>query len=63
MALARIPWWTWAGPVLAWVVLLMTPFVGAGGLIVVAGAGLLIAVRGREPGQLLHVGRRRGLKR
>src|SRR5438552_11152243 len=43
MALARIPWWAWAWPVLAWVTLLMTPFVGAGGLIAAAAGGLLIA--------------------
>jgi len=43
MALARIPWWAWAWPVLAWVTLLMTPSVGASGLIAAAAGGLLIA--------------------
>src|SRR5260370_22467031 len=43
MTLARIPWWAWVWPVLAWAVLLMTRFVGAGGLIAAAEGGLLIA--------------------
>ena len=43
MALARIPWWTWAWPVLAWVFLLTTPFVSVGGLIAAAAGALLIA--------------------
>ena len=45
MVAARTPWWTWAWPVLAWVVLLATPFLGSGGLVAaIAGAALLAAV-------------------
>ena len=43
MAAARTPWWAWAWPVLAWVILLMTPFAGAGGLIAAAAGAALIA--------------------
>ena len=45
MVVARTPWWTWTWPVLAWVILLMTPFLGGGGLIAaVAGVALLATV-------------------
>ncbi len=45
MVAARTPWWTWAWPVLAWVVLLTTPLLGSGGLVAaIAGAALLAAV-------------------
>ena len=40
----RIPWWTWAWPVTAWVVLLSTPFAGIGGLIAAAAGASLIAM-------------------
>jgi Ca2+:H+ antiporter len=43
MAAARTPWWAWAWPVLAWVILLMTPFVGADGVIAAAAGAALIA--------------------
>jgi len=43
MTAARTPWWAWAWPVFAWVILLMTPFAGAGGLIAVAAGAILIA--------------------
>jgi len=39
---ARSPWWTWALPALAWLILLMTAFLDGGGLIAaVAGVALL----------------------
>ena len=42
MVAARTPWWTWAWPVLAWAVLLMTLLLGGGGIIAaVAGVALL----------------------
>jgi Ca2+:H+ antiporter len=41
MAAARTPWWTWTSPVLAWITLLVTPFVGSGGLI--AAVAVLLA--------------------
>src|SRR6478735_1267687 len=45
MTFARIPWWAWAWPILAWMVLLIMPFVGAGGLIsATAGAALISTV-------------------
>jgi Ca2+:H+ antiporter len=45
MAAARIPWWTWTWPLLGWVVLLMTPFVGPGGFTALfAGAALITTV-------------------
>lgn len=45
MVVAQTPWWTWACPILAWVVLLTTPFLGNGGLVaVVAGLALLATV-------------------
>src|SRR3954466_14090091 len=43
MAAARTPWWAWTWPALAWVILLMTPFAGAGGLIAGAAGVALIA--------------------
>ena len=45
MVAARTPWWTWTWPALAWVILLMTFFLGSGGLIAaVAGVVLLATV-------------------
>jgi Ca2+:H+ antiporter len=45
MVAARTPWWAWTWPLLAWVVLLATPFVGSAGLIAApAGVALLAAV-------------------
>ena len=43
MAAARTPWWAWTWPILAWVVLLLTPFAGAGGFIAAAAGVALIA--------------------
>ncbi len=43
MAASRTPWWAWAWPVLAWVILLMTPFAGTGGLVAAAAGAALIA--------------------
>lgn len=36
MVVARTPWWTWAWPLLAWVILLAKIFLGGGGLMVAA---------------------------
>jgi Ca2+:H+ antiporter len=45
MATARIPWWTWSWPLLAWVVLLMTRFVSFGAFTaLLAGAALITTV-------------------
>src|SRR5262249_36450145 len=45
MATARTPWWAWTWPVLAWAILLLTPFAGPGGVIAAAaGAGLIATV-------------------
>jgi Ca2+:H+ antiporter len=45
MPAARVPWWTWTWPLLAWVVLLLTPFVGFGGFTaLLAGAALITTV-------------------
>jgi Ca2+:H+ antiporter len=45
MPAARVPWWTWAWPLLAWVVLLLTPFVGLGVFTaLLAGAALMTTV-------------------
>jgi Ca2+:H+ antiporter len=41
--MARTPWWAWAWPVLAWVVLLVTPFAGPGGIVAAAAGAVLIA--------------------
>lgn len=43
MVVARTPWWTWMWPVLAGVILLMTPFLGGGGFIAVAAGVALLA--------------------
>src|SRR5688572_16697063 len=43
MAAAPTPWWAWAWPALAWVILLMTPFAGAGGLTAAAAGAAVIA--------------------
>ena len=45
MVATKTPWWTWTWPVLAWAVLLVTFFLGSGGVIAaVAGATLLATV-------------------
>ena len=44
MAGARTPWWAWAWPLLAWVILLMTPFVRGGLVDAAAGVALIITV-------------------
>jgi len=43
MLAARIPWWAWAWPLVAWVVLLSTPFAGIGGLMAAAAGASLVA--------------------
>ena len=43
MAATRTPWWAWTWPVLAWAILLMTPFAGAGGFVAAAAGTALIA--------------------
>jgi Ca2+:H+ antiporter len=43
MFAARIPWWAWAWPLVAWVVLLSTPFAGIGGLMAAAAGASLVA--------------------
>jgi Ca2+:H+ antiporter len=43
MGAGRTPWWAWAWPALAWVILLLTPFAGAGGFISAAAGAVLIA--------------------
>ena len=43
MTAERAPWWAWASPAVAWVILVATPFVGSGGLIVAAAGAALIA--------------------
>ena len=43
MTAAPTPWWAWTWPVLAWVILLLTPFAGVGGLIAAAAGVALIA--------------------
>lgn len=42
MTVERTPWWAWTWPLLAWVILLMKPFV-SGGVIDAAAGGALIA--------------------
>jgi Ca2+:H+ antiporter len=42
MAAARLPWWTWTWPLLAWVVLLTTPFAASRGFAALAAGGALI---------------------
>jgi Ca2+:H+ antiporter len=45
MVAAKIPWWTWAWPTVAWAILLMASLLGSGNLIaMVAGAALLGSV-------------------
>jgi Ca2+:H+ antiporter len=44
MAGARTPWWAWAWPLLAWVILLMTPFVRGGLVDTAAGVALITTV-------------------
>jgi Ca2+:H+ antiporter len=45
MVATKTPWWTWTWPVLAWAVLLVTFFLGTGGVVAaVAGATLLATV-------------------
>ena len=45
MVAVQTPWWTWTWPLLAWVVLLVTSFLGGGGVIAaVAGVVLLATV-------------------
>jgi Ca2+:H+ antiporter len=43
MATAATPWWAWTWPLLAWVILLITPFAGAGDLVAAAAGAALIA--------------------
>jgi Ca2+:H+ antiporter len=43
MAATRTPWWAWAWPLLAWVILLLMPFAGAGGVMAAAAGVVLIA--------------------
>ncbi|HUL10072.1 MAG TPA: hypothetical protein VLV76_27325 [Candidatus Acidoferrum sp.] len=45
-AAGRAPWWTWAWPALAWVVLVLTAVLGAGGTVLpaLAGAALIATV-------------------
>src|SRR5215475_6252314 len=40
---ARIPWWAWSWPLLAWVILLISPFFGASALMAAAASAVLIA--------------------
>src|SRR5215475_7744124 len=42
MTAARTPWWAWTWPGLAWVILVATFFVGAGGLVAAAAGAVLI---------------------
>src|SRR5215467_10131650 len=44
MAELRTPWWAWTWPLLAWAVLLMTPFVRGGLVDAAAGAALITTV-------------------
>jgi Ca2+:H+ antiporter len=43
MSAAPAPWWTWAWPAVAWVILGLTPFAGGGGIIAAAAGIALIA--------------------
>jgi Ca2+:H+ antiporter len=42
-AAATTPWWTWIWPLLAWVILLASPFVGASGFVDAAAGIVLVA--------------------
>jgi Ca2+:H+ antiporter len=42
-AAAATPWWTWAWPLLAWAILLVSPFVGESGLVDAAAGVVLVA--------------------
>ena len=42
MTIARTPWWTWTWPVLAWVILSVTPVASPAGFIAAAAGGALI---------------------
>jgi Ca2+:H+ antiporter len=42
MIAARLPWWTWTWPALAWAILFMTTFLGVGGPIAAAAGVILI---------------------
>ena len=42
MTIARTPWWAWTWPVLAWVILSVTPFASPAGFIAAAAGGALI---------------------
>jgi Ca2+:H+ antiporter len=44
MASGRTPWWAWAWPATAWIILLLSPFVGGGGVAALAGAVLIATV-------------------
>src|SRR6516164_5817471 len=45
MTIARTPWWAWTWPVLAWVILSVTPFASPAGFIAAAaGVALILAV-------------------
>ena len=45
MTIARTPWWVWTWPVLAWVILSVTPFASPAGFIAAAaGVALILAV-------------------
>jgi Ca2+:H+ antiporter len=43
MAAATTPWWTWIWPLLAWAILLVSPIVGASGLVDAAAGAVLVA--------------------
>jgi Ca2+:H+ antiporter len=43
MAAATTPWWTWTWPLLAWAILLASPFVGGSGLVDAAAGAVLVA--------------------
>src|SRR5262245_55186591 len=45
MTIARTPWWAWTWPILAWVILSVTPFASPAGFIAAAaGVALILAV-------------------
>jgi Ca2+:H+ antiporter len=43
MATATTPWWTWTWPLLAWAILLASPFVAGSGLVDAAAGAVLVA--------------------